>query len=392
MNPFTPLPVPAGPGAQLSDGSGALSTTARRAVDAAGLSTIADAVLAGERLTADQGLQLLETPSLSAVGSLANVVRERRHGDWTWFNRNLHINATNVCEASCIFCSFARLEEGMPSAYTMTLDEAVGRVRALAGTFVTEVHIVNGLHPNLPFSYYTDLLSALKEERPDLHIKGFTAVEIHYYAGKYDMSYAEVLTALRDAGLDSLPGGGAEIFADRARKKLCHDKVDTEGWLDVHRTAHGLGIRTNCTMLFGSIERLDERIDHLERLRTLQDETSGFQTFIPLKFHNEGNRLAKLRSPTDSDCLRTLAVSRLMLDNIPHIKGYWPMLGVQVAQASLAFGVDDLDGTVREERIYHMAGAKTPQELTRSELVGLIRRAGRIPVERDTLYRTAAEA
>lgn len=378
--------------ADLLDRPRGLSLVARRALDRAGLSQIVELVLAGERLSAEDGLKLFQTPALSAVGALANAVRERRHGDLAWFNRNLHINATNVCEASCIFCSFARLKTGDAGAYTMRIDEAVSRLRALRGTFVTEVHTVNGLNPDLPWSYYTDFLRALKEERPDLHIKGFTAVEIHYFAEKYGKTYTEILIELRDAGLGSLPGGGAEIFAPRARKKLCPDKVDTEGWLEVHRTAHGLGMRTNCTMLFGSIEHLDERVDHLLRLRALQDETGGFQTFIPLKFHNENNRLHKLPEPTDADCLRTLAVSRLMLDNIDHIKAYWPMLGVQLAQLSLAFGVDDLDGTVREERIYHMAGAKTPQELTRSELVALIRRAGRTPVERDTLYRVVAAA
>ena len=374
-----------------------LSSIARMNVERAGLADIAEKVVAGERLSFDEGLRLYHEPDLSAVGALANLVRERLHGDWTWFNRNLHINATNVCEASCIFCSFARLEEGMSLAYTMSVDEAVGRVHALADRFVTEVHIVNGLHPGLPFSYYTDLLRALKQERPDLHIKGFTAVEVHYYAHKYGMSYPEVLVALRDAGLDSMPGGGAEIFAERARKKLCHDKVDAEGWLQVHRDAHRLGMRTNCTMLFGSIEKLEERVDHLVQLRELQDESLAlgaghFQTFIPLKFHNENNRLERLKSPTGHDCLRTIAVSRLMLDNIPHIKSYWIMLGVAIAQASLHYGASDLDGTVREERIYHMAGAKTPQELTREQLVALIRRAGRIPVERDTHYKIVAEA
>lgn len=368
-----------------------LSAVVRRSLDRAGLADLADKVLDEERLTAEDGVRLFESPALAAVGALANVVRERLHGDLTWFNRNLHINATNVCEASCIFCSFARLRTGDPGAYTMRIDEAVGKLRALRGQFVTEVHTVNGLNPDLPWQYYTDFLRALKDERPDLHIKGFTAVEVHYFAEKYGKTYAEVLTELREAGLGSLPGGGAEIFAARARKKLCDDKVDADGWLEVHRVAHGLGMRTNCTMLFGSIERIDERVDHLLRLRALQDETGGFQTFIPLKFHNENNRLHKLPEPSDADCLKTLAVSRLMLDNIGHVKAYWPMLGVDLAQLSLAFGVDDLDGTVREERIYHMAGAKTPHELTRAELVALIRRAGRIPVERDTLYRVVAE-
>lgn len=369
-----------------------ISTIARRALDRAGLGAIADKVLAGERLSADDGLRLFESPELAAIGALANVVRERRHGDRTWFNRNLHINATNVCEASCIFCSFARLKTGDPGAYTMSIDEAVGRLRALRGQFVTEVHTVNGLNPDLPWGYYVDFLRALKAERPDLHIKGFTAVEIHYFSEKYGKTYEEVLTELREAGLGSLPGGGAEIFAPRARKKLCPDKVSTEGWLEVHRTAHRIGMRSNCTMLFGSIERLEERVDHILRLRALQDETGGFQTFIPLKFHNENNRLARLDEPTDADCLKTMAVSRLLLDNVSHVKAYWPMLGVQLAQLSLSFGVDDLDGTVHEERIYHMAGAKTPQELRRAELIALIRRAGRVPIERDTLYRVAAEA
>jgi len=369
-----------------------LSTVASRSLDRADLGRIRDKVVAGERLSFEDGVELFESPDLTAVGALANLVRERKHGDWTWFNRNLHVDPTNVCEASCIFCSFARLKTGDPGSYTMSIDEVVGRVHALRGRFVTEIHMVNGLNPDLPFSYYTDLLQALKQERPDLHIKAFTAVEIHYWAEQYDLSYEAVLTRLMDAGLGSMPGGGAEIFAHRARKKLCDDKATAEEWLEVHRTAHRLGLRTNCTMLFGSIERLDERVDHLCRLRELQDETGGFQTFIPLKFHNEGNRLEKLKSPTDSECLRTLAVSRLMLDNMDHIKAYWPMMGIQVSQVSLAYGVDDLDGTVLEERIYHMAGAKTPQGLTRAELVDLIRRAGRIPIERDTLYHTVAEA
>ena len=369
-----------------------LSGTTRRAVDAAGLGSIREKVMAGERLTFEDGVRLFRTPELAAVGALANEVREERWGDLTYFNRNLHVNATNVCEASCIFCSFARLKTGDADSYTMSIDQAVGRVAALREEFITEVHIVNGLNPDLPWTYYTDLLKGIKAERPDLHIKGFTAVEIHYFAEKYGMSYEKVLTELVAAGLGSLPGGGAEIFHPRARKKLCDDKVDAAGWLAVHRVAHKLGLRSNCTMLFGSIETVEERVDHLLQLRGLQDETSGFQTFIPLRFHNENNRLRRLPEPTGYDTLRTFAVSRLMLDNIDHIKAYWVMLGIKLAQVALAWGVDDLDGTVREERIYHMAGAKTPQELTRAELVQLIRDAGRIPVERDTLYHIVAEA
>ncbi len=368
-----------------------LSPISARAIEAAGLGDIREKVLARERLTYDDGVRLYNTGEIAVLGALANLDRERRWGDLTFFNRNLHVNATNVCEASCIFCSFARLKTGDAGAYTMALDEAVGRVRALKDELITEVHIVNGLNPDLPWAYYVDLLKAIKDERPDLHIKGFTAVEIHYFAEKFGKTYEEVLTELIAAGLGSLPGGGAEIFHPRARKKLCHDKVDADGWLEVHRVAHRLGLRTNATMLFGSIETLPERIDHMVRLRELQDETHGFQTFIPLRFHHENNRLARVKEPTGFDSLRTYAISRLMLDNFDHIKAYWIMLGQKLAQVSLAFGVDDLDGTVREERIYHMAGARTPQELTRAELVNLIRHAGRVPVERDTLYNVVAE-
>lgn len=362
------------------------------AIEHADLGDIQEKLAAGQRLNAADGLRLFQCPDLGALGLLANRVREQRHGDLTYFNRNIHINATNVCEASCIFCSFSRLKTGDPQSYTMSIDEAVGRLKALKNELLTEVHIVNGLNPDLPWNYYPDLLRALKEERPDIHIKGFTAVEIHYFAEKYGMSYQKVLEELVNAGLGSLPGGGAEIFHPRARKKLCDDKVDADGWLDVHRVAHKMGLRSNCTMLFGSIETMEERVDHLLRLRDLQDETGGFQTFIPLRFHNENNRLRRLPEPTGYDSLRTLAVSRLMLDNFDHIKAYWIMLGMGIAQASLWYGVDDLDGTVREERIYHMAGARTPQELGRRELIQLIRDARRTPVERDTLYNIVAEA
>jgi len=364
----------------------------RSLVEGAGLGDLLVAVEAGQRLSAEDGLRLFTAPSLAAVGALANRVRERLHGDRCFFNRNLHVNATNVCEASCIFCSFARLKTGDAQAWTLSIEQVVARVRALSDVLVTEVHIVNGLNPDLPFDYYTDLMRALKAERPDLHLKGFTAVEIHYYAEKYGMSYEQVLQAFADAGLESMPGGGAEIFADRARRKLCHDKVDAQGWLEVHRVAHRMGMPTNCTMLFGSIETLEERVDHLLRLRALQDESlvaggAAFQTLIPLRFHNENNRLERLRAPTGQDCLRTIAVSRLLLDNVPHIKAYWPMLGVRIAQLATVYGSDDLDGTVREEHIYHMAGASTPQGLHRHELVRLVTHAGRLPVERDTVYR-----
>lgn len=355
------------------------------------LRPIAEKVLAGERLSFEDGVVLFTTHDLHTLGRLANHVRERLHGDKTYFNQNFHLNATNVCEASCLFCSFARLEEGMPQAYTMTLAQAMTKVEELCTPQTTEVHIVNGLHPGLEFDYYLELLRGIKRIRPQLHIKGFTAVEIHYFADKFGMSHEETLKRLIDAGLDSMPGGGAEIFAERVRRKLCADKVNGDGWLGIHRTAHQLGLKTNCTMLYGHIETPEERVDHLLRLRALQDETGGFQTLIPLAFHHEGNRMRKLPEPTGFDNLRTYAAGRLLLDNIPHIKAYWVMIGTKMAQISLHFGVDDIDGTVKDEKIYHMAGSDEPMALTRPELIRLIREAGRVPVERDTLYNVIAE-
>jgi aminodeoxyfutalosine synthase len=346
---------------------------------------------AGERLSFDDGVALFREPDLMALGALANRARERRHGDRTYFNVNMHLNATNVCVADCKFCSFARLEEGMPGAYTMSVDEAVARVAARPAD-LTEVHIVNGLHSGLPFSYYEELLRAIRALRPTIHLKAFTAVEIFYFSSLYGMTVEEVLRRLVAAGLGSLPGGGAEIFADRVRRKICADKVDAAGWLEVHRTAHRLGLRSNCTMLYGHIETDEERVDHLLRLRALQDETGGFQTLIPLAFHNENNALEQLPGPTGVDDLRVFAVSRLLLDNIPHVKAYWAMLGVKAAQIAQWWGADDLDGTVEEEKIYKMAGSRAPDALTRAELVRLIRAAGRTPVERDTLYHVVRDS
>jgi aminodeoxyfutalosine synthase len=357
------------------------------------LPRIRDKVRDGESLSLEDGVALFEHHNLLEVGTLANDVRERLHGDRTYFNRNLHINATNVCEASCRFCSFARLEEGKPGAYTMSHAEAWGKLQARldAKDPITEIHIVNGLHPGLAFDYYTELLSGLKRLQPSIHLKAFTAVELHYFAKKYGMTYAEVITKLRDAGLDSIPGGGAEIFAARVRKKICDDKCTGDEWLEVHRTAHRLGLRSNCTMLYGTIETVEERVDHMLQLRALQAETGGFQTFIPLAFHPDNNALMKLPGPTGVEDLRTYAVARLLLDNIPHIKAYWIMLGVKTAQSALWFGADDLDGTVQEEKIYHMAGAETPQIMSPNEIVRIIQNAGRAPVERDTLYNVVAE-
>jgi aminodeoxyfutalosine synthase len=356
-------------------------------------SEIKDKVRAGAPLGFEDGVALFHHPNLLEIGQLANEVRERLHGQRTYFNRNMHINATNVCVASCRFCSFARLKAGDPGAYTLTLEEAWGRLRArvTAGDPITEIHIVNGLHDGLPFSYYTDLLSGLKRISSTVHLKAFTAVEIFFFHQHYGLPVEEVLRLLLAAGLDSLPGGGAEIFAARVRRKLCADKCDAGQWLDVHRTAHRMGLRSNCTMLYGHIETIEERVEHLLQLRALQDQTQGFQTFIPLAFHPDGNALQRLAPPTGVDDLRVFAVSRLLLHNIPHLKAYWVMLGLKTAQTAQWFGADDLDGTVQEERIYHMAGAETPQHLAVSEIVHLIEHAGRVPVERDTLYNVLAE-
>ena len=350
------------------------------------LNTIATKVAEGVPLDHDDGVFLYGYPDLLAVASLANEVRERLHGDNTYFNINFHINPTNVCVADCKFCSFARLTPDMPQAYTMSLDEVRAKLLERKDQPVTEIHIVNGLHHDAPWDYYLDILRVLKAERPDIHLKAYTAVEIHYFAEKFGKSYEQVLRELIDAGLGSLPGGGAEIFAERVRPKLCKGKADAEQWLEVHRTAHGLGLRSNCTMLYGTIETFEDRIDHMLRLRDLQEQTGGFQTFIPLAYHPDNNALGKLPGPTGMDDLRTFAVARLMLHNIPHLKAYWVMLGLKTAQVAQSFGVDDLDGTVQEEKIYHMAGADTPQAMTRTGLVRMIREAGRHAVERDTLY------
>jgi aminodeoxyfutalosine synthase len=362
----------------------------RARIQAAGLADIDDKLQAGTRLDFEDGVRLFDSPDLLAVGWIANREREKRHGARTFFNYNLRLEPTNVCEASCLFCSFARLKPGMPEAYTMSLEQAWDKLRQRASQPLTEVHIVNGLNPDLPFSYYTELLSGLKRIRPGIHLKCFTAVEIAFFADLYAMTDEQVLRELMEAGLDSLPGGGAEIFAERVRKKICHDKCGTERYLDIHRTAHRLGLRSNVTMLYGHIETLEERVDHMLRARALQDETGGFQAFIPLAFHPDNNRMQKLPAPSGTDTLRVHAVSRLMLDNIPHIKAFWIATGLELAQAALWFGVDVLDGTVQEEKIYHMAGSATPEGMTTAGLGRLVRAAGREPLERDTLYNIVA--
>ena len=358
----------------------------RARVSAAGIGDIADKLDAGVRLSFEEGVRLFECPDLLALGWLANREREKRHGARTYYNFNIRLEATNVCVASCLFCSFARLRPGDPGSYTMSLEQVWDKLRARAHQPLTEVHVVNGLHPDLPFDYYLDMLRGLKRIRPDVHLKCFTAVEIAFFADLYGRTDEQVLRELMGAGLDSLPGGGAEIFADRVRRKICHDKCGADRYLEIHRIAHRLGMRSNITMLYGHIETAAERVDHMLRVRALQDDTGSVQAFIPLAFHPDNNQMRKLPAPTAADTLRVLAVSRLVLDNVPHVKAFWIATGVEVAQTALWFGVDDLDGTVQEEKIYHMAGARTPEALNTSDIRRLIRRAGREPVERDTLY------
>jgi len=355
------------------------------------LDAIREKLHARERLSFEDGVTLFRHPDVVAVGQLANEVREGLHGDRTYFNRNMRIEVTNVCVASCLFCSFAKLEEGAPDAHTMKLQEAWSELEARLEDPPAEIHIVNGLHPGLPFSYYEELLAGFKRIKPDVHMKCFTAVEIHFFATHYGMTYLEVLQRLRRAGLDSLPGGGAEIFHPEVRSRIAHDKATADEYLEVHRVAHGIGMKTNATMLYGHIETFEHRVDHLIRLRTLQDETGGLQAFIPLAFHPDGNAMRNLLAPTAVDALRTVAVSRLLLHNVPHVKAYWVSMTPEVAQIALRFGADDLDGTIVHETIYRAAGSRSPSGLTVDHLVRLIQEAGRVPVERDTFYSVVRE-
>jgi len=349
------------------------------------IETIAEKVFAGERLSFDDGLALYGTGDVLAVGWLANHVRERMHGDVTYFNVNRHINPTNVCVAACRLCAFGR-KKGDAAGYTMALEEAWETAASGYSEAVTEFHIVGGLHPDLPFEYFLDLVRGLKERFPKVHIKAFTMVEVAYLARRAKLSIDETLIRMREAGVDSMPGGGAEIFASRVRSIICDHKIDGSEWLNTARLAHKHGFRSNATMLYGHIENDEDRVDHLLKLREVQDETGGFQTFIPLAFHPEHTALDHLPVTTGLTDIRQIAVSRLLLDNFAHIKAYWQMLTPKIAQIALRFGADDLDGTVIEEKIYHDAGATTPQGMTRKELCRLITEAGRVPVERDTLY------
>ncbi len=361
-----------------------------RRLQQSGLGDIAGRVASGERLDREDGLALYAASDVAAVGLLANQVRERLHGDRTWFVRNRHLNPTNVCEADCLFCAY-KADPGDPRGWTLAKAQIQDRIRRMVDEDIREVHIVGGHNPEIGYRYFVDTLRWVKEVSPHIHVKAYTMAEIVFFSQVSGKSIEDVVTDLKEAGLDACTGGGAEILGERVRRKIVRGKVDGQGWLDTARRVHRMGVKSNCTMLYGHIETDADRVDHLLALRELQDETDGFQAFIPLAFHNANNRLRKLNAPTGVDDLKNLAVSRLLLDNVPHIKAYWPMHTPALAQIALGMGVDDIDGTVVEEHIYHMAGADTDQAMSVDELVALIRSAGRIPLERDALYHTVRE-
>ncbi|MBC8288985.1 MAG: aminofutalosine synthase MqnE [Planctomycetes bacterium] len=350
------------------------------------LSNIEEKVYSGERLSFDEGLFLEEHVDLLTLGRLANIVRERKNGNLAFYNTNIHLNPTNVCVYRCVFCAF-RTDLKSERAYTFSDDMIRERAREAEAAGATEIHVVGGLHHQKPFDWYANVVRVIHEAVPSLHIKAWTGVEINWFSFLTKRSYKSVLEAIIEAGLGSMPGGGAEIFDTEIREQICEHKADSQSWIDIHRAAHELGLRTNATMLYGHLEEPRHRIDHLCKLRELQDDTGGFQTFIPLAFHPENTGLDHLPKPSGLMDLKTIAISRLMLDNFDHIKAYWIMLGEKIAQTALSFGADDLDGTVVHELIYHDAGAETPEGLTVDQIHAMIQEAGRDPVERDTLYR-----
>jgi len=352
------------------------------------LKIIGQKILQNERISFDDGVALFEKSSLPYVGALANWKRNELHGDITYFNRNFHIEPTNVCVFSCKFCSYSKLYAHKEEGWELTIDQMMDIVRSYDGKPVTEVHIVGGVHPKLTLAFFLDLMRAIKAHRPELHIKAFTPVELDYMFRKAKVSIQEGMRLAHEAGLDSLPGGGAEIFHPDVRTIICDDKVDANGWLEIHKTAHELGMHSNATLLYGHIEKYEHRVDHMERLRKLQDQTKGFNTFIPLKFRNKDNEMHEVPESTMLEDLKMYAISRLYLDNFPHIKAYWPMLGRQVAQLTLSYGVNDIDGTIDDTtKIYSMAGSEEQNPaMTTLELVRLIKQAKRTPIERGTLY------
>lgn len=352
------------------------------------LKKIAEKVSTGERISFDEGVLLFEKGELGFLGTLANYIRQKKHGDYTYFNRNFHIEPTNICVFDCKFCSYSRLIKQKEEGWALSEDQILDLVRNYNGKPVTEVHIVGGVHPKMGLHYFANLIKKIKEIRPEIHVKAFTAVELEYMCRKAKVSYEEGLRILKEHGQDSLPGGGAEIFDEEIRAAICEDKCTSAQWLEIHETAHKLGLPSNATMLYGHIENYSHRIDHMDRLRNLQDKTGGFNTFIPLKFRNKGNQMSNINEVSVIEDLKTYAVSRIYMDNFSHIKAYWPMIGRNTAQLSLSFGVDDIDGTIDDStKIYSMAGAeeKNPA-LTTRQLVELIKQAGRHPIERDTLY------
>lgn len=352
------------------------------------LNRVAAKVKAGERITNEECLALFERGSLAFTGALANYIREKKHGNRTYFNRNFHIEPTNVCVFSCKFCSYSRLYAHKEEGWELSIDQMLDIVKSYDGKPVTEVHIVGGVHPKMNMAWFIELIQQIKAHRPGLHIKAFTAVELDYMFRKAKVSIEEGMKQLHDAGLQSLPGGGAEIFHPEIREQICADKVDAEGWLKIHETAHRLGMHSNATMLYGHIEQYHHLVDHMSRLRDLQDKTGGFNTFIPLKFRNGGNDMSNVPESTIVEDMRLYAIARIYLDNFPHLKAYWPMLGRQNAQLSLSFGVNDIDGTIDDStKIYSMAGSEEQNPaMTTAELVTLIKQVKRSPIERDTLY------
>jgi len=354
------------------------------------LISIAEKVYKSERITDEEGIYLFENGDLPFVGHLANYIREKKHGDLTYFNRNFHIEPTNVCVFSCKFCSYSMLYANREEGWELSIDQMVDIVKGYDGKPVTEVHIVGGVHPKMNMDYFKELIQKIKAHRPDLHIKAFTAVELDYMFRKAKLSIEEGLKQLHEAGLQSLPGGGAEIFHPEIREQIAGDKVTGEGWLQIHEAAHNLGMHSNATMLYGHVEKYEHRIHHMRQLRDLQDKTKGFNTFIPLKFRNANNDMSDVKESSVIEDMRMYAIARIYLDNFPHLKAYWPMLGRQNAQLTLSFGVNDIDGTIDDStKIYSMAGSEeqTPT-MTTEELVTLIKQAKRTAVERDTLYNT----
>jgi aminodeoxyfutalosine synthase len=352
------------------------------------LKTIAEKVYANERITFDEGVYLFEKGELGYLGSLANHIREQKNGNNVYFNRNFHIEPTNICVFDCKFCSYSRLLKQKDGAWELSEEQILDMVRSYDGKPVTEVHIVGGVHPKMGLMYFANLIKKIKEIRPDIHVKAFTAVELEYMCRKAKVSYAEGLQILKDHGQNSLPGGGAEIFDEVIRKEICEDKCTAAEWLEIHETAHKLGMPSNATMLYGHVEKFEHRIDHMNRLRALQDKTNGFNTFIPLKFRNGGNQMSHLKEVSVIEDLRNYAVSRIYMDNFAHLKAYWTMIGRTTAQLSLSFGVDDIDGTIDDStKIYTMAGSEEQSPaLSTKELVEMIKQVNRTPIERDTLY------